>query len=93
VKPQAKPISRDAFLVEVAAWATRMRVQPERVTLRAMKRKWGSCSTKGRLTFDADLRRQHPEFRKRVMVEELLHLRVPNHSKLFKTLLRAYLRT
>lgn len=35
---------------------------------------------------------QHPEFRKRVIVEELLHLRVPTHSKLFKTLLKACLR-
>jgi len=27
-----------------------------------------------------------------VIAEELLHLRVPNHSKLFKSLLKAYLR-
>lgn len=29
--------------------------------------------------------------RKRVIVEELLHLKVPNHGKLFKALLKAYL--
>ena len=53
-------------------------------------RKWGSCSTAGRLTFDADLLRQPAQFRKRVIVEELLHLKVPNHGKLFRSLLRAY---
>jgi uncharacterized protein (DUF433 family) len=29
--------------------------------------------------------------RTRVIVEELLHLKVPNHGKLFKALLKAYL--
>jgi len=57
-----------------------------------MKRKWGSCSTSGRVTFDTDLLHQHAEFRKRVIVEELLHLRVKSHGKWFKSLLRAYLR-
>jgi len=30
-------------------------------------------------------------FREYVIVHELLHLKVPNHGKLFKTLLRAYI--
>jgi predicted metal-dependent hydrolase len=37
--------------------------------------------------------RQHAAFRRRVIGEELLHLRVPSHGKLFKSLLRAYLST
>jgi predicted metal-dependent hydrolase len=56
-----------------------------------MRNKWGSCSTAGRLTLDADLARQPAEFRSEVIVHELLHLRVPNHGRLFKALLRAYL--
>ena len=91
LKPLARPISREAFQVEVEAWAQKIRVRPKVVHVRPMKRKWGSCSTTGRVTFDASLLRQHVEFRKRVIVEELLHLRLPNHSKLFKTLLKAYL--
>ncbi|MGO9287487.1 MAG: YgjP-like metallopeptidase domain-containing protein [Polyangia bacterium] len=34
---------------------------------------------------------QPADFRKQVIVHEMLHLRVPNHGKLFKALLRAYL--
>jgi hypothetical protein len=34
---------------------------------------------------------QSAESRWRVIVEELVHLRVPNHSTLFKSMLRAYL--
>jgi hypothetical protein len=84
-------VPRDVFKAEVAAWARRIGVEPTVIQVRPMRRKWGSCSTNGRLTFDEALLRQHAEFRKRVIVEELLHLRVPNHGKLFKTLLAAYL--
>jgi hypothetical protein len=56
-----------------------------------MKRKWASCSSRGRLTFDTDLLHQPAEFRRQVIVHELLHLRVPNHGALFRALYRAYL--
>jgi len=56
-----------------------------------MKRKWGSCSSKGNLTFASDLLFQPADFRAEVIVHDLLHLKVPNHGKLFKTLLRSYL--
>jgi predicted metal-dependent hydrolase len=84
-------IPKDLFRAEVQAWAKRLRVHPKEVHIRPMKRKWGSCSTMGRVTFDSGLLRQPAEFRRRVIVEELLHLRVPHHGKLFKSLLKAYL--
>jgi predicted metal-dependent hydrolase len=92
LEPLEEAIPRDVFRAEVITWAKRIKVEPREVHVRPMKRKWGSCSTAGRVTFDADLLLQHAQFRKRVIVEELLHLKVPNHGKLFKTLLRAYLR-
>ena len=55
-----------------------------------MKRKWASCSSKGNLTFDTDLLDQPAEFRRKVIVHELLHLKVPNHGKLFKALEKVY---
>jgi hypothetical protein len=92
LKPLTHPLARAAFQAEVEAWAKRIRVQPKVVHVRPMKRKWGSCSTSGRVSFDASLLRQHAEFRKRVIIEELLHLRIPNHGKLFKAMLAAYLK-
>jgi predicted metal-dependent hydrolase len=56
-----------------------------------MRRKWASCSSKGRLTFNTDLLREPATFRREVIVHELLHLKLPNHGKVFKSLLRAYL--
>jgi len=56
-----------------------------------MKRKWASCSSKGRLTFDTELLSQPARFRAEVIVHELLHLRIPKHGKVFRALLKAYL--
>jgi predicted metal-dependent hydrolase len=55
-----------------------------------MWRKWGSCSTNGVITLAHDLAGQEPAFQDFVIVHELLHLRVPNHGKLFKALLTAH---
>ena len=79
------------FKAEVMAWARRMGVEPKEVHVRPMKRKWASCSGDGRLTFDTELLRRPASFRTEVIVHELLHLKVPNHGKLFRALLRALL--
>ena len=84
-------VPRDVFRSEVVAWARRIGVEPREVRVRPMTRKWGSCSSDGRLTFNLDLLSNSAVLRKRVIVEELLHLKVPNHGKLFRALLKAYL--
>lgn len=85
-------VPRDLFKAEVLAWARRIRVEPKEIRIRSMKRKWASCSSVGRMTFSEELLSQAPKFRKEVIVHELLHLKIPNHGKLFKALLRAHLR-
>lgn len=89
--PLENVVSKDLFKSEVGAWSRRIRVEPKDIHIRPMKRKWGSCSTAGRLSFSTDLLTAPAKIRKRVIVEELLHLKVPNHGKLFKALLKAYL--
>ncbi|GMR10551.1 MAG: hypothetical protein BMS9Abin28_1372 [Anaerolineae bacterium] len=49
------------------------------------------CSGLGRLTFDTDLLYQPAHFRAEAIVHELLHLKVPNHGKLFRSLLHSHL--
>lgn len=84
-------IAAEGLKAEVEAWAARIGVRPAAVQIRPMKRKWASCSSKGRLTFDTGLLAQPTDFRREVIVHELLHLKVPNHAGLFRALLRAYL--
>ena len=43
------------------------------------------------LTFNEDLLAQNGSFQEYVIVHELLHLRVPNHGKLFRSLMALYL--
>lgn len=86
-----KSIPEEIFKSEVKTWAGRIDVEPKSITMRAMKRKWASCSSKGNLTFDTELLMQPAIFRRQVIVHELLHLKVPNHGKLFRSLERAYI--
>jgi predicted metal-dependent hydrolase len=80
-----------AFRTGVARWAERINVSPRRVQVQRMTRKWASCSTAGTLTFSLDLLDEPATFSDYVIVHELLHLLVPNHGKVFRGLLRAYL--
>jgi predicted metal-dependent hydrolase len=70
------------FKAEVRAWAERLDVQPLEIHITGMKRKWASCSTRGRVTFDSDLLGLPEPFRREVIVHELVHLKVPNHGPL-----------
>jgi predicted metal-dependent hydrolase len=56
-----------------------------------MKTKWASCTTDGRLTFNAQLLNMDKEITDYVIVHELLHFSVPNHGKLWKSLMRVHL--
>jgi predicted metal-dependent hydrolase len=87
-----RALDRDRFRAEVLELADRVGVTVREVRIRPMTRKWASASTAGRLTFSTDLLTQPRRQREEVMVHELIHLQVPNHGKLFKNLVRAYLR-
>lgn len=76
---------------EIRQWAEKIGVRPKRVQIQRMTRKWASCSETGRICFSTDLLEETPEFREVVIVHELLHLQVPNHGKLFKSLMNAIL--
>jgi predicted metal-dependent hydrolase len=87
------PITHDAFRREVLDWSDRVDVDPREIHIAPMKRKWASCSARGRLTFDAGLLAQPAYIRDEVIVHELLHMKLPNHGRLFKALLRIHIGT
>jgi predicted metal-dependent hydrolase len=72
-------------------YATKMNVSVKSLSLRPMKNKWASCSTDGNLNFNKDLLDMEKDLGEYVIVHELLHFNVPNHGKLWKSLMRAYL--
>lgn len=79
------------FKLRVAHWSEKLRVRPTEVRIQEMRRKWASCSAAGRLFFSLDLLGKTQSFQDFVIVHELLHLKIPNHGRLFKSLLRAHL--
>jgi predicted metal-dependent hydrolase len=52
-----------------------------------MRRKWASSSTAGTLCFNDELVVMDRELGYYVIVHELLHFSVPNHGKLWKSLM------
>ena len=60
-------------------------------SVRQMRNKWASCSTAGRLTFDLSLLGLPQDVQDYVIVHELLHVSVPNHGRVWKSLMRAHL--
>ena len=85
-----RPARRQAFKTRVSMWATRVRVEPTQVRVQKMTRKWASCSSQGWCTFAADLLEQSNAFQDYVIVHELLHLKVRNHGRVFRSLLTAH---
>ena len=72
-------------------WAVRIGVKTPQVHLRPMTTKWASISTSGRLTLNTDLLQLPKPLGEFVVVHELVPLLVPNHGRMFKSFLYAYL--
>lgn len=83
--------NKDVFKEAVRDWAETLNTRPSQIRVQRMKRKWASCSSKRAVTFSEDLLRQCRDFQEYVIVHELLHLRVQNHGKLFRSLMSLYL--
>lgn len=86
-----KVLTKEQFKSEIARRAVAMKVKPTQIRVQRMTQKWASCSGKGRVCFSIDLLHEPKTFRDYVIVHELLHLQVPNHGKLFKSLMNAHL--
>ncbi len=79
------------FKKRVNHFAGKIKVDVKAVYIRPMKNKWASCSSNGILSFNDELLTMEKKLGDYVMVHELLHIHVPNHGKLWKSLMMAYL--
>ncbi|QOJ27642.1 MAG: M48 family metallopeptidase [Ignavibacteriales bacterium] len=79
------------FKESVYNYAVKMEIKVKSLALRPMANKWASCSTDGNLNFNKELLDIDKKLGEYVIVHELLHFKVPNHGKLWKSLMRAYL--
>jgi len=71
--------------------APKLAGQPMRLRVRRMPRRWGSCSPKGTVTLNPELVKAPVSCIDYVLVHELCHRIVPDHSPRFLRLLAAHM--
>jgi predicted metal-dependent hydrolase len=81
---------KQEFKDRVHYFAERLDVKVRALAMRRMSTKWASCSTNGNLNFNSELLALDKKIGDYVIVHELLHFSVPNHGKLWKSLMTAY---
>lgn len=64
-------------------WAAKLNVKPQRITVKDQKTRWGSCSSKGNINYNWRIIMAPPDVIDYLVIHELCHLRVPNHSAAF----------
>lgn len=79
------------FKQRVSAWAQKLRATPKQIVVMKMKCKWASCSDKGRICFARDVLELPRRLQDYIIIHELLHLKHPNHGRVFRSVLTAYL--
>jgi predicted metal-dependent hydrolase len=79
LRQQARPLIEH----QVSLRAQAMGVRPVRVTIRDQRTRWGSCSSRGTLSFNWRLIMAPLEVMDYVVVHELCHILEPNHSRKF----------
>jgi len=83
--------TKDALRRAVEHWADILNVRPSGIYVLRMKKKWASCSTRKRICFNDQLLEKPARFQHEVILHEVLHLQIPNHGKLFKSMFNTYL--
>jgi len=73
-----------AFIIsKIDEYTHELNVKPNRVTLRKMKSKWGSCSSKKNMNFNKLLKYLPDEQIQYVVFHEMTHLKEKKHGKEF----------
>ena len=63
-------------------------LNPNKITIRNQKTRWGSCSKSGNINFNYKIVLLPPHLRDYIIVHELCHLKEFNHSKKFWSLIQ-----
>ncbi len=94
-RPKRRGVSRwqdaEELRWAIRQWAVRIGVKEPAIYFRAMRTKWASMSTARRMTMNTELLTVPKDLGEFVIVHELVHLLAPNHGRVFKSFMHAYL--
>lgn len=86
-----KQKAKEKILTLSQKWAIKMAVTPTHIGFRYAKRRWGSCSSTNRISFNYHLIKLPISLIEYVVVHELAHIKHHNHSKDFWDFLGTHL--
>jgi hypothetical protein len=72
--------SHQQLLERTRYWSAQIGVRPARISLRDQKTRWGSCSSRGTVSFNWRIIMAPPAVLDYLVVHELCHMLHPNHS-------------
>ncbi len=78
-----KKKSREVLAKSIQEYSERMGLYPAGLSFRAQRTRWGSCSSKGRISLNWKLVIAPPETIDYVVIHELAHLKFYDHSPAF----------
>ena len=78
------------FKNEVKIWSKKLQVFPFDVKLDRIKN-WGYCSPDKVIYFNSELLFKRKELQSYVIAHELLHLKIPNHGRLFQAMMTTHM--
>lgn len=90
LEPWLRERAREVIGERVAVRAPQLEVRPGRLTIRDQSSRWASASPSGALSFSWRLVLAPPFVLDAVVVHELAHLRIRNHSRRFWTLVERH---
>jgi len=89
---QFKTKTKTSEYLEKRTWklASKIGVKPSKILIKNLKSRWGSASKNNVITLNKQLTKTPPRIIDYVIIHELSHLKIPDHSKRFWNVVFTY---
>ena len=71
--------------------ATKIGIKPSKIVVKPLKNRWGSATEKGVVTLNSNLLKAPKDVIDYIIIHELCHLKIKNHSQRYWNLLRKFM--
>lgn len=86
-----KEYAGEYIIPRIEHFSRLMGLRYNNVKFRKMRRRWGSCTSKGDITINSELIKLDKKLIDLIVVHEIAHLKYMNHSKRFHSLVSKYI--